>query len=115
VIAHTYRPPHAVSAVTDRALHLTTSYVRSVERYHDFVRAHAVPNAGLRELRVPEEERSLALAAEANGITVLGPLARSRAGPPRKGPVRQAACAGAPPACAQRCVSRPRLQGKFKP
>ncbi len=65
--------PHAVSAGAAGARYLTTSFVRSVERYEAFVRAVALPESPSAETRIVEEERALALVAEANGITVLGP------------------------------------------
>jgi quercetin dioxygenase-like cupin family protein len=63
--------PHAVAAGTTGARYLSMSHVRSAEDYERFVRAVAVPDAGYE--RVPDEERALALAAQVNGISVLGP------------------------------------------
>jgi quercetin dioxygenase-like cupin family protein len=65
--------PHAVAGGDAGARYLTMSHVRSVEDYQRFVRAVAVPEAGSSAPGVVEEERALALAAEANGISVLGP------------------------------------------
>ena len=65
--------PHAVAGGDGGARYLTMSHVRSVEDYQRFVRAVAVPEEGPRMEPVVEEERALALAAEANGISVLGP------------------------------------------
>ncbi len=65
--------PHAVAGGDVGARYLTMSHVRSVEDYQRFVRAVAVPEEGLRMEPVFEEERALAIAAEANGISVLGP------------------------------------------
>ena len=64
--------PHAVSGEQGARI-LTMSHVRSVELYERFVRAAAVPDAGSGDPPVVEEERALALMAEVNGITVLGP------------------------------------------
>jgi quercetin dioxygenase-like cupin family protein len=64
--------PHAVAGGEIGARYLTMSHVRSVENYQRFVRAVAVPEPSSGDL-VVEEERALALAAEANGISVLGP------------------------------------------
>ena len=65
--------PHAVAGGDEGARYLTMSHVRSAEDYERFVRAAAVPEAGFAGEPVVEEERALALAAEANGISVLGP------------------------------------------
>jgi quercetin dioxygenase-like cupin family protein len=65
--------PHAVAGGEAGARYLTMSHVRSVEQYQRFVRAVAVPETGLGVDVVSEEERALTLAAEANGISVLGP------------------------------------------
>jgi quercetin dioxygenase-like cupin family protein len=65
--------PHAVLAGPGGARYLTTSHVRSVERYEAFVRAVALPVSPTSGASFVEEERTLALVAEANGITVLGP------------------------------------------
>jgi quercetin dioxygenase-like cupin family protein len=65
--------PHAVAGGDAGARYLTMSHVRSVEDYQRFVRAVAVPEAGSSAPGVVEEERAVALAAEANGISVLGP------------------------------------------
>ena len=74
--------PHAVSG-EEGARFLTMSQVRSVESYERFVRAAAVPETGSSDHPpVVEEERSLALMAEANGITVLGPPGTLSARPP---------------------------------
>jgi hypothetical protein len=64
--------PHAVAGGEAGARYLTVSHVRSVEDYQRFVRAVAAPEPSSGDL-VVEEERALALAAEANGISVLGP------------------------------------------
>ena len=63
--------PHAVAAGSTGARYLTMSHVRSAEDYERFVRAVAVPDACYEPL--PEEERAMTLAAEVNGISVLGP------------------------------------------
>ena len=65
--------PHSVAGGDVGARYLTMSHVRSVEDYQRFVRAVAVPEEGLRMEPVFEEERALALAAETNAISVLGP------------------------------------------
>ena len=65
--------PHAVAGGDEGARYLTLSHVRSAEDYERFVRATAVPETGVPAEPVVEEERALALAAEANGISVLGP------------------------------------------
>jgi quercetin dioxygenase-like cupin family protein len=67
--------PHAVAGGEVGARYVTMSHARSVEDYQRFVRAVAVPEAGPPEEPVIEEERALALAARANGISVLGPPA----------------------------------------
>ena len=65
--------PHAVSGGDEGARYLTMSHVRSAEDYERFARATALPEPGFPGDPVVEEERALALAAEANGISVLGP------------------------------------------
>jgi quercetin dioxygenase-like cupin family protein len=65
--------PHAVAAGGAGARYLTMSHVRSVEEYQRFVRAIAVPDDEAGYEPVPEEERTLALTARVNGISVLGP------------------------------------------
>ena len=65
--------PHAVAAGDVGARYLTMSHVRSVEDYQRFVRAVAVPDDETGYEPVPEEERALALVAQVNGISVLGP------------------------------------------
>ena len=65
--------PHAVAGGEGGARYLTMSHVRSVEEYQRFVRAVAVPEDGASYEPLLEEERALALTAEVNGISVLGP------------------------------------------
>ena len=65
--------PHAVAGGDEGARYLTMSHVRSAGDYERFVRAAAVPETGFSGEPVAEEERALSLAAEANGISVLGP------------------------------------------
>ena len=64
--------PQSVAGGDLGARYLTMSHVRSVEDYQRFVRAVAVPEPSPGD-PVVEEERALAFAAEANGISVLGP------------------------------------------
>jgi quercetin dioxygenase-like cupin family protein len=65
------RVPHVVAAGPTGARYLTTTHTPAVGRYQDFVRVAALP--ALAGEGTHEEERALALTAEASGIRVLGP------------------------------------------
>ncbi len=69
------RVPHVVAAGPTGTRYLTTTFTPAVGRYHDFVRAVALP-ALAADGGGPEEERALALTAAASGIRVLGPPGR---------------------------------------
>jgi quercetin dioxygenase-like cupin family protein len=64
--------PHVFAAGPTGARYLTTTFTPAVGRYHDFARAVALPALAAQGTGI-EEERALALIAEANGIRVLGP------------------------------------------
>jgi quercetin dioxygenase-like cupin family protein len=66
------RVPHVVAEGPTGARYLTTTFAFAVGRYQDFVRAVALPALAAEGSGI-EEERALALTAEANGIRVLGP------------------------------------------
>lgn len=64
--------PHTVRAETAARL-VSATYVTSVSRYEDFLRAVAPARPGEPLDLIPEEAAGLASVAEVNGIAVLGP------------------------------------------
>jgi hypothetical protein len=68
------RVPHVFAAGPAGVRLVTTTFTPAPGRYEGFVRAAALP--ALAQDDAPEDQRAVALAAQASGIRVLGPPGR---------------------------------------